>query len=216
MSSLQKLKAYFGMIPADEVDDYGYEYDDDRYGRYDQDDYYSEPESIGAYAERRGGSTRGDYRDYPRESDERPEPASARATARRAWAGAGQAPVRGSLAVEPEAEPVTRLRPMAEPAPAQRTDNALSSITTLHLRSYNEARTIGEPYRDGIPVIMDLTEMEDADAKRLVDFAAGLAFALRGAMDKITTKVFLLSPPNVHVTAEDKRRMAEGGFFARR
>lgn len=91
----------------------------------------------------------------------------------------------------------------------------MSTITTLHLRSYNEARTIGEPYRDGIPVIMNLTEMEDADAKRLVDFAAGLAFALHGSIEKITTKVFLLSPPNVDVTAEDKRRMAEGGFFSR-
>src|SRR5690348_8767061 len=53
----------------------------------------------------------------------------------------------------------------------------LSMITTLHPRTYNEARTVGENFREGIPVIMNLSEMDDADAKRLVDFAAGLVFA---------------------------------------
>jgi cell division inhibitor SepF len=86
-------------------------------------------------------------------------------------------------------------------------------ITTLHPRTYNEARTIGEHFREGTPVIMNLTEMDDADAKRLVDFAAGLSFGLRGSIERVTNKVFLLSPQNVHVTAEDKARIAEGGFF---
>jgi cell division inhibitor SepF len=86
-------------------------------------------------------------------------------------------------------------------------------ITTLHPRTYNEARTIGEHFREGVPVIMNLTEMDDADAKRLVDFAAGLSFGLRGSIERVTNKVFLLSPQNVHVTAEDKARIAEGGFF---
>jgi len=86
-------------------------------------------------------------------------------------------------------------------------------ITTLHPRTYNEARTIGEHFREGVPVIMNLTEMEDADAKRLVDFAAGLIFGLRGNMERVTQKVCLLSPANVDVTAEDKARIAEGGFF---
>jgi len=86
-------------------------------------------------------------------------------------------------------------------------------ITTLHPRTYNEARTIGEHYRDGTPVIMNLTEMDDGDAKRLVDFAAGLVFGLRGSIERVTQKVFLLSPNNVEVTAEDKQRIAEGGFF---
>ena len=89
----------------------------------------------------------------------------------------------------------------------------LSRITTLHPRTYNEARTIGENFRNGIPVIMNLSEMDDADAKRLVDFAAGLVFATRGAIERVTQKVFLLSPPNVTVAAEDKQRIAEGGFF---
>jgi cell division inhibitor SepF len=89
----------------------------------------------------------------------------------------------------------------------------LSRITTLHPRNYNEARLVGENYRDGTPVIMNLSEMDDNDAKRLVDFAAGLIFATRGSIERITNKVFLLSPPNVSVAAEDKARMAEDGFF---
>ena len=89
----------------------------------------------------------------------------------------------------------------------------LSRITTLHPRTYNEARTVGENFRDGTPVIMNLSEMDDTDAKRLVDFAAGLVFATRGSIERVTNKVFLLSPPNVTVAAEDKQRIAEGGFF---
>jgi cell division inhibitor SepF len=89
----------------------------------------------------------------------------------------------------------------------------LSRITTLHPTTYNEARSIGEEYREGIPVIMNLTEMDDADAKRLVDFAAGLIFATRGSIERVTNKVFLLSPPNVTVAAEDKQAIAADGFF---
>lgn len=88
----------------------------------------------------------------------------------------------------------------------------ISRIVTVHPRTFNEARTIGEHFRDGVPVIMNLTEMDDGDARRLVDFAAGLIFVVRGSIDRVTSKVFLLSPPNVNVTAEDKERIA-GGFF---
>jgi len=89
----------------------------------------------------------------------------------------------------------------------------LSRITTLHPSTYNEARVIGENFREGIPVIMNLSEMSDTDAKRLVDFAAGLVFAVHGSIERVTNKVFLLSPPNVAIAAEDKQRIAEGGFF---
>jgi cell division inhibitor SepF len=98
-------------------------------------------------------------------------------------------------------------------APAASTVAELSRITTLHPRTYNEARTIGENFREGVPVIMNLSEMDDNDAKRLVDFSAGLVFAVRGTIERVTNKVFLLSPPNVSVAAEDKARIAEGGFF---
>ena len=99
------------------------------------------------------------------------------------------------------------------PAPSAGTVAELSRIITLHPRTYNEARTIGENFREGVPVIMNLSEMDDNDAKRLVDFAAGLVFATRGTIERITNKVFLLSPANVSVAAEDKQRIVEGGFF---
>jgi cell division inhibitor SepF len=106
----------------------------------------------------------------------------------------------------------------AYPAPEWRPEHVsqttdLARITTLHPRTYNEARTIGEHFREGTPVIMNLTEMVDSDAKRLVDFAAGLIFGLRGGIERVTNKVFLLTPANVEVTAEDKARIAERGFF---
>jgi cell division inhibitor SepF len=88
----------------------------------------------------------------------------------------------------------------------------VSRITTVHPRTYNDARVIGEHFRDGVPVIMNLSDMEDTDAKRLVDFAAGLIFGLRGSIERVTSKVFLLSPHDVTVAAEDKERIA-GGFF---
>jgi cell division inhibitor SepF len=105
-----------------------------------------------------------------------------------------------------------RRRPTTATVPGPRVAE-LSRITTLHPTTYNEARVIGENFREGIPVIMNLSEMDDGDAKRLVDFAAGLVFAVHGTIERVTNKVFLLSPPNVAVTAEDKQRIAAGGFF---
>ncbi|MCW2937300.1 MAG: hypothetical protein JWN00_285 [Actinomycetia bacterium] len=118
-------------------------------------------------------------------------------------------------AEEPMArEPVTPVpRPRRATLVQESTSSDLARITTLHPRTYNEARTIGEHFREGTPVIMNLTEMVDSDAKRLVDFAAGLVFGLHGSIERVTNKVFLLSPANVEVTAEDKARMAERGFF---
>ena len=100
------------------------------------------------------------------------------------------------------------------PAAAARPGSASSSrITTLHPRTYNDARAIGEAFRDGTPVIMNLSEMDDGDAKRIVDFAAGLVFGMRGTIERVTQKVFLLSPVNVVVTAEVRERITQGGFF---
>ncbi len=105
---------------------------------------------------------------------------------------------------------MTERRPSSAPAPTVR---PLERITTIHPRTYNEAKQIGESFRESTPVIMNLSDMDDSDAKRLVDFAAGLVFGLRGTIERVTNKVFLLSPANVTVTAEDKARMAESGFF---
>ena len=124
------------------------------------------------------------------------------------------APPRAPKVREPRPAPVSDLAERRRPAPGPTGVVAeLSRITTLHPRTYNEARTVGENFRDGTPVIMNLSEMDDNDAKRLVDFAAGLVFATRGTIERVTNKVFLLSPPNVTVAAEDKQRIAEGGFF---
>jgi cell division inhibitor SepF len=140
----------------------------------------------------------GDYHEYDRYDDEQ------RARAQE---------VRPVRAVNDSGDgSVASLSERRRPAPAPVTAE-LSRITTLHPRTYNEARTIGENFREGVPVIMNLTEMDDHDAKRLVDFAAGLVFAVRGSIERVTSKVFLLSPPNVTVAAEDKQRIAEGGFF---
>jgi cell division inhibitor SepF len=108
---------------------------------------------------------------------------------------------------------VGRLAEQEEPPVVQMQTTDLARITTLHPRTYNEARTIGEHFREGTPVIINLTEMVDSDARRLVDFSAGLIFGLRGSIDRVTNKVFLLSPANVEVAAEDKARIAERGFF---
>ena len=122
----------------------------------------------------------------------------------------GQAPAarNGHRPSAPGAPPVEPPEPAVVPQTAD-----LTRITTLHPRTYNEARTIGEHFREGTPVIMNLTEMVDSDAKRLVDFAAGLIFGLRGSIDRVTNRVFLLSPASIEVTAEDKARIAERGFF---
>jgi cell division inhibitor SepF len=126
----------------------------------------------------------------------------------------GSGPVGATAAKLAVREPVVAAaEPAPTPAPAPAPAPAPYRITTLHPRTYNEARVIGERFRDGMPVIMNLTEMDDADAKRLVDFAAGLSFGLRGSIERVTAKVFLLSPQNVDVTAEDKARIREGGFF---
>src|ERR1700689_3591699 len=109
-------------------------------------------------------------------------------------------------------QPETARGPEPEPVVTMQTTD-LARITTLHPRTYNEARTIGEHFREGTPVIINLTEMVDSDARRLVDFSAGLIFGLRGSIDRVTNKVFLLSPANIEVAAEDKARIAERGFF---
>jgi len=99
--------------------------------------------------------------------------------------------------------------PVVVDRPVERPDR----IITLHPRNYNEARTLGEHYREGVPVIMNLTEMEEPDAKRLVDFAAGLVFGLHGSIERVTAKVFLLSPADIKVSQEDKNAAAQASFF---
>jgi cell division inhibitor SepF len=92
---------------------------------------------------------------------------------------------------------------------------SLNRITTIHPRTYNEAKNIGEWFRDSVPVIMNLSDMDDADAKRLVDFAAGLVFGLHGTIERVTSKVFLLSPSHVEIAADEPETptVSTRGFF---
>ena len=101
--------------------------------------------------------------------------------------------------------PLTDWRPVASAE--------ITRIETVHPRSYNDARRIGEEYREGVPVIMNLSELDDSDAKRIVDFAAGLVFGLRGSIERVTNKVFLLSPPNVDVGDEARAQIAQDPFY---
>lgn len=93
------------------------------------------------------------------------------------------------------------------------TPSELRRIQTIKPRSYNDARLIGEAFRQGVPVIMNLTEMSDADAKRLVDFSAGLSFGLHGSIERVTTAVFLLSPAHVEIGMDSDSHQPDQAFF---
>jgi cell division inhibitor SepF len=225
--AMRRMGIYLGLVEDDDPRGYG-RYDsrqsdhadyDRRYGRY-ADDHYDGDYAADGYAD-----DALDAEDAPAAREPEPLPVRRDRAARpiglapagaSAGAGAGAGGARisatGSGPVGATAAKLAVREPIAavvEPTPAPQPYR----ITTLHPRTYNEARTIGERFRDGMPVIMNLSEMDDADAKRLVDFAAGLSFGLRGSIERVTAKVFLLSPQNVDVTAEDKARIREGGFF---
>ena len=190
MGAMRKMAVYLGLVEDDELD-------------YAEHDDYDEPTPAPA----RSSATRYDDRGYSSVRPVTPETRSSRsAAAASASSPASAAPTRGSLAVDASAR--HEVVPSAAPVPM----GDLYRITTLHPRSYNDARRIGEEFRQGIPVIMNLSDMDDVEAKRLVDFAAGLIFGLHGSIDRVTNKVFLLSPQNVDVAAE-AFRLAQDGFF---
>ncbi|MEU4130166.1 cell division protein SepF [Streptomyces wuyuanensis] len=213
--AMRKMAVYLGLVEDDGYDGRGFDPDDDF-----EPEMEPEPE-------------RDRRRHQPPHQVEREEPVrvvqppAPRESAPRS--AHGSAPVPASLAAPLSAESgrPARIAPVASITPERPSleknapvimpkvvsEREPYRITTLHPRTYNEARTIGEHFREGTPVIMNLTEMDDTDAKRLVDFAAGLVFGLHGSIERVTQKVFLLSPANVDVTAEDKARIAEGGFF---
>lgn len=89
----------------------------------------------------------------------------------------------------------------------------LRRIVTVHPSTYNEARVIGESFRDGVPVIVNLTNMSESDARRMVDFSAGLVFGLHGAIERVTPRVFLLTPSSVEIDGGDGAEEPHGRFF---
>jgi cell division inhibitor SepF len=122
-----------------------------------------------------------------------------------------------AVTAQPEPEPAAEFRapvtPIKRAVAAAEEDTQLRQITTVHPRSYSDAKIIGESFRDGIPVIMNVTDMGEAEAKRLVDFSAGLIFALRGNIERVTNKVFLLSPAGVEVLGEDLAGHEDDALF---
>jgi cell division inhibitor SepF len=227
--AMRRMGIYLGLVEDDDPRGYG-RYDsrqsdhadyDRRYGRY-ADDHYDGDYAADGYADddldAEAAPAAREPEPLPVRRDRAARPIGLAPAGASAGAGAGAGGARisatGSGPVGATAAKLAVREPIAavvEPTPAPAPQP--SRITTLHPRTYNEARTIGERFRDGMPVIMNLSEMDDADAKRLVDFAAGLSFGLRGSIERVTAKVFLLSPQNVDVTAEDKARIREGGFF---
>jgi cell division inhibitor SepF len=100
---------------------------------------------------------------------------------------------------------VRTMRPARSPS--------MASIHRAEPKRFNEARDIGERFRQGIPVIMNLQSTEDPIARRLVDFASGLVFGLDGKIETVASRVYLLTPANMEVSAEERERLVEGGFF---
>jgi cell division inhibitor SepF len=110
--------------------------------------------------------------------------------------------------------PVTPLRKTSTPTNVAASD--MNEILTVHPRQYRDAQVVAESFREGIPVIINLSQMSDADARRLIDFASGLSQGLHGKIERVTAKVFLLSPSHVVVSGENAETDAdtEASFFA--
>jgi cell division inhibitor SepF len=107
------------------------------------------------------------------------------------------------------AEPSPRARPRAVPPPA-------GTPVQVHLvlpRSFNDAKQIADKFKQAVPVIVNLQNADQDLSKRLIDFASGLTYALNGSMQRVADRVFLLTPPNVEVSAEERARALESGNF---
>jgi cell division inhibitor SepF len=109
----------------------------------------------------------------------------------------------------PDSAPASRSRPQLAGVP--------SPSVRVHLvvpRSFNDAQQIADRFKDSTPVILNLQGTDQELSKRLIDFASGLTYALDGGMQRVADKVFLLTPRNVEVSAEERARLLErGGFF---
>jgi cell division inhibitor SepF len=159
---------------------------------WDEDGYLTDEELQRGYAERpnvrRLAPRRSDRRDFDDWTD--PEPSE---------------PVSRTAVLRGE-----RRRPVVEALPTP-------STARVHLvvpRSFNDAQQIADKFKESIPVILNLQSTDSDLSKRLIDFASGLTYALDGGMQRVADKVFLLTPRNVEVSAEERARLLErGGFF---
>jgi cell division inhibitor SepF len=103
-------------------------------------------------------------------------------------------------------EAIVRTIPQSRPT-------ATGSIHRSEPKRFNEARDLGERFKEGVAVIMNLQGTEDAIARRLVDFASGLVFGLDGKIELVANRVYLLTPQEVEVSAEERERLRDSGFY---
>ncbi|MGC5221852.1 cell division protein SepF [Micromonospora sp. DT81.3] len=134
-----------------------------------------------------------------------------------AYEEAPQPAARGTRESSRDVEAKAPVTPLRRPAVVrQPIVGAVSEILTVHPKQYRDAQVIAENFREGIPVIINLSQMSDADARRLIDFASGLSLGLYGRIERVTSKVFLLSPENVAVSGDGAiaQADAESASFA--
>jgi cell division inhibitor SepF len=132
-------------------------------------------------------------------------------------------PVRSASSMSEHPGPVRRIhQPGIATATADEREAIVRTIPqarssgTIHRaepKRFNEARELGERFKDGIAVIVNLQGTDDAIARRLVDFASGLVFAHDGKIELVATRVYLLTPADVEVSAEERERIRGGGFY---
>lgn len=124
-------------------------------------------------------------------------------------APAAKEPVQARPAPAPTRAPVTPLRKAASMRNA--TAQEMNEILTVHPRQYRDAQVVAESFRDGIPVIINLSQMSDGDARRMIDFASGLSQGLQGTIERVTAKVFLLSPAHVVISGDSQDKESSSG-----
>ncbi len=120
-----------------------------------------------------------------------------------------------SLSAQDAPPPVSSSsRPSPRPTRLRSADTGKASVHLVLPRSFNDAQQIADKFKDSVPVILNLQSADNELSKRLIDFASGLTYALNGSMQRVADKVFLLTPRNVEVSAEERARMLDkGGFF---
>ena len=174
---------YFGIAEEDE---------------YLDDDYSAEGELERSYSDRPNVRRLHQTRSGQEEFDDWSEPEAA----------AAAPPARSTRASRRQAAPAR--------APLEAVTTGGGSSQRVHLvmpRSFNDAQSIADKFKDGIPTILNLQSADPELAKRLIDFSSGLTYALNGGMQRVADKVFLLTPRNVEVSAEERARLLERGFF---
>lgn len=191
---IRRMAVYLGLVEDDSYSDESTNggSDDPRSSRNSPERYESRVQTSN-----RAGASRGFADDYGHDGAANPQGSRPRES-------------RGVRTIRRDEELPSR---NVAPSPLPQRKFEFGRIESIHPRSYNDARRIGEEYREGIPVIMNLGDLDDSDAKRIIDFAAGLVFGCRGSIERVTNKVFLLSPVNVDVGDQARAQVAQDGFF---